>query len=81
MRYGNGDEDEHPVVRVNIKTDEESVEESSNEGFQIKSTSQKSIKLAYEDILRLNLSTERTNLARKLYFHPKSLSFSSRYED
>ena len=76
------DENEYPAVRVNIKIDEESEgtnKENGDTPFQIKtSSSQKSVKLAFEDILRLNLSTnERVYLARHLYFHPHSLSFSS----
>jgi hypothetical protein len=91
IRFSNNDDDDetkHPAVRVSIKTDEESIltngdenDSSNNNSFHIKTTSQKSIKLAYEDILRLNLSTnDRAYLAKQLYFHPHSLSFSSIYE-
>jgi hypothetical protein len=88
IRFSNNDDDnetKHPAVRVSIKTDEESIstngDENDNNSFHIKTTSQKSIKLAYEDILRLNLSnSDRAYLAKQLYFHPHSLSFSSIYE-
>ncbi len=85
IKFGNEhDENEHPAVRVNIKTDEESDELNQDGGdnsFHIKASTQKSVKLAFEDILRLNLSTnDKVYLARRLYFHPHSLSFSSVYE-
>ena len=83
MRYGNED-CEYPAVRVNIKSEgeidaEPQKENEPKQNIIIKST-QKSVKLAYEDILRLNLSSEMTSLARQLYFHPNSLSFSTNQE-
>jgi hypothetical protein len=66
-----------PACRVTLRTEDEVEEEieGEDENYEVKTTLT-SIKLAKEDILRLNLNESNTNLARQLYFHPKSLSFS-----
>ena len=66
-----------PAARITLRTEDEieDEEEGEDENYEVKTTLT-STRLAREDILRLNLHENHINLARQLYFHPKSLSFS-----